>query len=210
MTGIPRNCAPVRDMTPHEAARVLAKLAEMSHLGPLRVGRWDGTLFDTANGSMSGPEHVAVFNGDSLVAPFGPRGETRAEACAVLFATAMRYASGIALAMPAAPHARGPLRPVCQRIIDGYAAGHACLDTAMLQHLVALGDCAAEIQATEQRALQAVEALQAMLIAFSTEESRNADRWPAQARALEEAHRVVGLPLAPTGSLLGAEMDLRL
>ena len=196
-------------MTPQEAAGVMGMLAERSQLGPLRVGCWQGTLFGAANDSMSGPEHAAVFNGDSLVATFGPRGDTRAEACAVLFAIAMRYASAIALAVPAAPRSRGPLGPVCQRVIDGYAAGNACFDTAMLQHLVDLGECAAEIQATERLALQAVEALRAMIFAFSTAESRDADRWPAQARALEEAHRIAGVPFAPTGGLVPSASALR-
>jgi hypothetical protein len=93
-----QDCVDVKSLTPLELAGALRTLAAKINK-PLGVGIWEGTLEGKVGGTRRDGEHVAVFQEQSLVAPFGPRGDEESEASAVLFVTAVKYAETIARAL---------------------------------------------------------------------------------------------------------------
>jgi hypothetical protein len=85
----------LKPLDPKQAAERMAYLSGKIKR-PVNVSVWDGTL----NGQREhqGP-HIAVFQKETLVAPFGPHGDEESEACALLFAYAANFAKGIAGAL---------------------------------------------------------------------------------------------------------------
>ncbi|CAK7035051.1 MAG: hypothetical protein DELT_00526 [Desulfovibrio sp.] len=95
-THTPINCVAIKDdLTPAKAAKAMQELVAKIN-GPLGLGMWEGTLTGKNSGQTYGDKHIAVFNSDSLVAPFGPLHDEESERIAVLFIMAFQYAEKIA------------------------------------------------------------------------------------------------------------------
>lgn len=95
-------CATVKRMSAAEAAAALQALAAKIQR-PVGIGIWEGVIEGTVSGNRHVGEHVAIFNDDTLVAPFGPRGDEESEACAALFALALSHADILAAALAPIP-----------------------------------------------------------------------------------------------------------
>jgi hypothetical protein len=97
------DCVRVRPMGPRELAEAIRLLAGKVRQ-PVGAGIWEGTLEGKISGARREGPHVAVFQEQSLVAPFGPHGDPESEASAVLFVLSVQYAETIARALESAPN----------------------------------------------------------------------------------------------------------
>jgi len=72
------DCQPIAALTPNELAGAIRVLASKIHK-PVGVGIWEGALEGQLSGVRREGEHIAVFQEQALVAPFGPRAIPKAK-----------------------------------------------------------------------------------------------------------------------------------
>ena len=95
MTMNSENCMDVKEMTALEAIQAMKSLASKAAKPVVGVGIWEGKITGTISGETYEGKHIAVFQDTALVSPFGPHGDEESEAMAVLFVTAIKYASAV-------------------------------------------------------------------------------------------------------------------
>src|SRR5205823_3010965 len=95
------DCVDIKPLTPRELAGAIRLLASKIRQ-PVGVGIWEGALEGKLSGVRREGEHIAVFQEQALVSPFGPRGDCESEAAAVLFTLAVQYSDTISRALETA------------------------------------------------------------------------------------------------------------
>ncbi len=87
-------------MSAAQAAQALKTLAgKINQKGGVGVGSWKGTVHGAVAKNGHKGEHVAVFTGKGMLAPFGPLYDEQSEASALLFAIALAHADVLADAL---------------------------------------------------------------------------------------------------------------
>lgn len=86
-------------MSPEKAAEALKKMADIIGDENIAIGIWEGEVTGTMSGNAFKGNHVSAFNDSTMIAPFGPQGDSRSEASAMLFALAKNNATALARAL---------------------------------------------------------------------------------------------------------------